>query len=342
MSISRRKFLGWVGAAGLSTTLRRPAHAATSKHFKGYPDSFGVLHDMELCVGCRKCEEACNRVNNLPPPDKPFDDLSVLDKERRTTPKAFTIVNRYTTSKNTIYRKIQCNHCLEPACASACFVKAYTKTKEGAVIYDESVCVGCRLCMIACPFGIPTYEYEKALEPRIRKSTLCYPRIIKGLLPGCVEVCPMEALTFGKRKDLIKIARERIRRYPDRYVDHIYGEHEMGGTAYLYLSGVPFKELGMREDLGVTPAPELTAAALGAVPMVIGLWPILLTGIYAITKRNKKIAMLEKKAAIADALEKAGEEARLKLSEVLAKDDKDKERAIDEAVKAALEDAAKN
>ncbi|MGW8324767.1 MAG: sulfate respiration complex iron-sulfur protein HmcB [Desulfobacterales bacterium] len=341
MSISRRKFLGWVGAAGLSTALRRPAHAATSRHFKGYPDSYGVLHDMELCVGCRKCEAACNRVNNLPPPDKPFDDLSVLDEERRTTPKAFTIVNRYSTSQNTRYRKIQCNHCLEPACASACFVKAYTKTKEGAVIYDESVCVGCRLCMIACPFGIPTYEYEKALEPRIRKSTLCYPRIIKGLLPGCVEVCPMEAIKFGKRKDLITIARERIRRYPDRYVNHIYGEHEMGGTAYLHISGVPFSELGMREDLGITPAPEFTAAALGAVPMVIGLWPVLLTGMYAISKRNKRIAMLEKGAAVADALDKAGEEARLKLSEVLAKADKDKEQAIDEAVKAAFEDAAK-
>jgi len=341
MSISRRKFLGWVGAAGLSTTIGKSAVAATNKHFKGYPDSFGVLHDSELCVGCRNCEAACNKVNNLPPPDKPFNDLSVLDEERRTTPTAFTVVNRYETSKDTKYRKNQCYHCLEPACASACFVKAYTKTKEGAVIYDESVCVGCRLCMIACPFEIPTYEYESALEPRIRKSTLCYPRIVQGLLPACVEVCPMEALTFGKRKDLIKIARERIRRYPDRYVDHIYGEQEMGGTAYLFLSSVPFKELGMREDLGVTPAPELTAAALGAVPMVIGLWPVLLTGIYAMTKRNKKMAMLEKETAVAGALDKAGEEARLKLSEALAKADKDKERAIDEAVKAAIEDAAK-
>ncbi|MEE9496843.1 MAG: 4Fe-4S dicluster domain-containing protein [Desulfobacterales bacterium] len=341
MSISRRKFLGWVGAAGLSTALCSPAKAASYKHFKGYPDSFGILHDMELCVGCRNCEEACNKVNNLPPPDRPFNDLAVLDEKRRTTPKAFTVVNRYDTSKDIKYRKMQCNHCLEPACASACFVKAYTKTKEGAVIYDESVCVGCRLCMIACPFDIPTYEYDRALGPRIRKSTLCHPRIIKGLLPGCVEVCPMEALSFGKRQDMIRIARERIRRYPDRYVDHIYGEHEVGGISYLYLSGVPFKELGMREDLGVTPAPELTAAALDAVPMVISLWPVLLTGIYAMTKRNKKIAGQKKEAAVAGALDKAGEEARLKLSEALARAEKGKERAIEKAVKAALEDAAK-
>lgn len=341
MSISRRKFLGWISAASLNCAFAKSANAAAPKYFPGYPDSLGVLYDSELCIGCRRCEEGCNKVNQLPLPDKPFNDLSVLDEKRRTTPKAYTVVNRYNTSKDTIYRKIQCNHCQEPACASACFVRAYTKTKEGAVIYDESVCVGCRLCMIACPFEIPTYEYDSALEPRIMKCTMCYPRVIQGLLPGCVQSCPVEALSFGKRKDLIRIARERIRKYPDRYVDHIYGEHEMGGTSWLYLSGAPFKELGMREDLGVTPAPELTIAVLDAVPMVIGLWPVLLTGIYAIIKRSEKIAELEKEVSVATALDKTGEEAQLKLSEALAKAEKDKELAIDKAVKAALEDAAK-
>ena len=72
------------------------------------------------------------------------------------------------------------------------------------------------------------------------KCTLCYPRIIKGLLPGCVEACPTEALTFGRREDLLSIGRERIRKFPDRYVDRIYGENEMGGTSWLYLSAVPF------------------------------------------------------------------------------------------------------
>jgi hypothetical protein len=151
----------------------------------------------------------------------------------------------------------------------------------------------------------------------------------------------MEALTFRKRKDIIKNARELIRKYPDRYVNHIYGEHEMGGTSWMYLSGVSFKELGMREDLGITPAPELTAGALSAVPVVMGLWPVLLTGIYSMTKKSEKIAGLGKEAAVTGALDKAGEEARLKLSEALAKAEKDKERAVEKAVKAALEDAAK-
>jgi hypothetical protein len=99
----------------------------------------------------------------------------------------------------------------------------------------------------------------------------------------------MEALTFGKREDLIDLARERIRRNPDKYVKHIYGEMEMGGTSWLYLSGVPFAELDMREDLGVTPAPELTSGALSVVPIVAGMWPVLLMGIYAITKRKEII-----------------------------------------------------
>ncbi len=313
MSVSRRKFLGWIGAAGLSSALGNSAWAATNKHFKGYPDSRGVLYDSGLCIGCRRCEAECNKVNDLPQPDRPFTDLSVLDKKRRTTPKAYTVVNQYYTSKDTRYRKIQCNHCLEPACASVCFVRAYTKAKNGAVIYDSSVCVGCRYCMIACPFEIPTFEYDSALSPRIRKCHMCYPRIIKGQLPGCVEACPVEALSFGKRKDLIKIARERIKRYPDRYVDHIYGEHEVGGTSWLYISGVPFNKLGMREDLGVTSAPELTAAALGTVPMVIGLWPVLLTGLYAMSKRKEKIAEEEKEQAVKTVLDKSAAEAESKL-----------------------------
>lgn len=289
MSISRRKFLGWVGAAGAGAVGGKRAFAANNKHFKGYPDSFGVLHDISLCVGCRSCEAACNTVNELPAPDRSFTDLSVLDEERRTKAANYTVVNKFNTSgkEAPFFRKLQCNHCLEPACASVCFVKAFKKTKTGAVTYDPDVCVGCRYCMIACPFEIPAYEYDEPFTPRVTKCTMCYPRVIKGQLPGCVEACPMEALTFGKRDSLLKLARERISKHPDKYIDHIYGETEMGGTNWLYLSNVPFSQIGMREDLGVTPAPDLTSGALSMVPIVAGLWPILLMGIYAMTKRKE-------------------------------------------------------
>ncbi|MFC1867194.1 sulfate respiration complex iron-sulfur protein HmcB [Thermodesulfobacteriota bacterium] len=343
--MSRRKFLGWLSAAGAGTVLGKTANAASNKNFKGYPESSGVLYDNMLCIGCRKCEEGCNSVNELPPPEHPFDDLSVLDNKRRTDPKAYTVVNRYDDVKNArtpLYRKIQCNHCQEPACASSCFVRAYTKTKTGAVTYDSSVCVGCRYCMIACPFEIPTFEYDKALSPRIMKCTMCYPRLLEGKLPGCVLFCPTEALTFGKRSDLIKIARERIRKYPDRYIDHIYGEHEMGGTSWLYLSGVPFKELGMREDLGIKPAPELTKGALSTVPMVVGLWPVLLAGIYAISKRKNKIAKKEQEDAVKAALIQASEEAEVKLSKALTEAEVKNKTAIEAAVKKALEKEDEN
>ncbi|NOY69012.1 MAG: 4Fe-4S dicluster domain-containing protein [Deltaproteobacteria bacterium] len=342
MSISRRKFLAWLGAAGIGSMVSRDAGASSNKHFRGYPKSSGVLYDMTRCVGCRECEAACNKVNSLPAPDKPFNDLTVLNTKRRTGTDAYTVVNKYSGTRHDgpVFRKIQCNHCLEPACASVCFVRALKKTKSGPVTYDESVCVGCRYCMVACPFDIPAYEYNEPLTPRVLKCTMCAPRIEKGQLPGCVEACPKEALTFGHRDDLIKIARKRIRKYPERYKDHIYGEHEMGGTSWLYLSPVPFKEVGMREDLGETPAPSLTSGALSIVPMVVGLWPVLLAGVYGITKRKEKIAMEEQQTAVAEATEKADHEAHLKLEAAMGKAKKDKETAIEKAIKKALEDVA--
>jgi Fe-S-cluster-containing dehydrogenase component len=342
MSISRRKFLGWLGAAGLGATVgQKAARAASNKHFDGYPESNGVLFDNTRCIGCRKCEEGCNKVNELPEPDRPFSDLSQLDTKRRTTAKAYTVVNRYDDTgggKGPLYRKIQCNHCLEPACASVCFVSAFKKTETGAVTYDASVC---GYCMIACPFEIPAYQYDNAFSPKVMKCTMCFPRISKGLLPGCVEACPTEALTYGKREDLLRIGRERIRKFPDRYVDHIYGENEMGGTSWLYLSQVPFKEIGMREDLGVTPAPSLTSGALSVVPMVVGLWPVLLGGVYAINKRKEKIEKQEKAQAVAAAVEATEAEAKAKMKEAMEFAEKQKEKAVEKAVSQALEEAAK-
>jgi hypothetical protein len=168
---------------------------------------------------------------------------------------------------------------------------------------------------------------------------MCYPRLQEGKLPGCVEKCPKEALTFGLRTDLIKIARKRIEAYPDRYQDHIYGEHEMGGTSWMYISGAPFSEIGLREDLGTVSAPELTAGPLAAVPMVVGLWPVLLGGIYAVSKRNAKIANDERVMAVKDALKKAGAEAEKKLHEELGKAEKASQRRIEVEVKKAVEEA---
>ncbi|MBI9110859.1 sulfate respiration complex iron-sulfur protein HmcB [Maridesulfovibrio ferrireducens] len=333
----RRTFLGMLGTACVGASI--PGVASASKEFNGYPGSKGVLFDATRCIGCRKCEEACNKVNELPAPDKKYDDLTVLDTKRRTDAKTLTVVNKYKSAKGPLFRKSQCNHCLEPACASACFVKAFKKLPNGAVVYDESVCVGCRYCMVACPFEIPAYEYDEPLTPRVMKCTMCAPRLAEGKLPGCVEGCPKEALVFGERDELLKIARKRIERNPDRYIDHIYGEKEMGGTSWLYLSGVPFSEIGMREDLGTKSAPELTAGALASVPMVAGLWPALLGGIYAVSKRKDKVAEEEKKEAVANAIAQASSQAEKTLSEALTKADVANKRQIEVEVKKAVEEA---
>jgi Fe-S-cluster-containing dehydrogenase component len=346
-----------MSAAGATALMPGRTTAAPTKDFSGHPGSMGVLHDTVRCIGCRRCEAACNTVNQLPPPTEPFDNLAVLEKKRRTSAGAYTVVNRFgeaPTSESAplagtppAYVKKQCNHCLEPACASACFVKAFTKTPEGAVVYNAKVCVGCRYCMIACPFEIPAYEYDNALTPEVTKCTLCHPRVVKGQLPGCIEACPTEALIFGQRDDLLTMARRRIARHPDQYVDHIYGEREMGGTSWLYISGEPFETLGMRTDLGTTSAPKLTAGALGAVPMVVGLWPVLLTGVYAMNKRKEKLAAEAQAAAVAAAeasaaetLAAAKEKAAADQKAALEKQTEAHEKALSEAVQKAVAEAA--
>ncbi|MCL4502134.1 MAG: 4Fe-4S binding protein [Deltaproteobacteria bacterium] len=344
--MQRRTFLGLLGAAGLGAALGKQAHAAGHQEFKGYPGSCGVLFDATRCIGCRRCEAGCNQVNELPPPPEPFDDLSVLKKKRRTHWWTYTVVNRYDNipgAAGPVYKKWQCNHCLEPACASSCFVQAYNKTPQGAVTWNGNLCVGCRYCMIACPFDIPTFEYNEPLTPRIMKCTLCNPLITSGKLtvPGCVGACPVEALVYGKRDDLIHIARKRMNDFPGRYLDHIYGEQEMGGTNWLYLSGVPFSAIGMREDLGTTPAPELTSGALAAVPIVAAVWPVLLTGIYAINRRRDKIARQETAQAVSKAVSQAQAEAEAKLKKAMTKAEAEKKAAIEREVKKALEEAAK-
>jgi len=336
--MKRRKFIGMLAGAG-ACLAATPAAAGGNHHFTGYPGSFGVLFDSTKCIGCRKCEAACSRVNELPPQPQPFDDLTVLDKKRRTHHDTFTVVNRYETDGKPVFRKIQCNHCLEPACASACFVGAFEKDKTGAVSYDAKKCVGCRYCMIACPFEIPTYEYHDPITPRVRKCTMCQPLVEEGKLPGCVQDCPTGALVFGRRDDLIDIARERIRKHPDTYVNHIYGEREMGGTNWLYISGVPFEKIGLREDLGVTSAPELTSGALSVVPAIVGMWPVFLTGAYALTKRKEKIADEEQRHAVAEAVAATEAEAAQKLKAAMDKAEKDKQAAVDREVKKALKEA---
>lgn len=284
MKIDRREFLKRSAAMGgtlLLGSLGDPPSGFAAQKMGGGPDRFAMLTDLTKCVGCRSCERACVKANNLPvPPPGSFADTSVFREKRRPDTRALTVVNAYTNPKwpKPVYRKVQCNHCVEPACASACLVGALKKTPEGPVIYNEDVCVGCRYCMTACPFYIPSFDYFNVASPAIWKCTMCAPRVMKRMTPACAEACPVRATTFGKRSRIIKLARERIRNRPDRYIDHIYGEQEVGGTDWFYISGVPFEEVGFDMNLKTTPYPELTKDFLTAVPFVLVTWPALLAG----------------------------------------------------------------
>lgn len=289
---SRRKFLKGAGLVGGTALALGPTRALAAMWTPADPDGFGVLTDLSVCVGCHTCEAACNEANKLPQPAEPFGENIVPGVKRRPGLSSFTAVSTYADPTRTgeqVFVKTQCMHCNEPACASACPVRALRKTPEGAVVYDEDVCMGCRYCMIACPFQVPSYEYESALAPRVRKCVMCIDRIRQqGGKPACVENCPTGASTFGKRADLLRLAREKIVESKGAYVDHIFGEHEAGGTSWLYISKVPFEALGFPTNLEMKPYVELTKGALRAVPLVLVLGPALLTGAYAITEKQQE------------------------------------------------------
>ena len=249
MSTSRRRFLQF--GTTVAGALALPA-TATASESRVPAAPFACLVDLTRCIGCRKCEEACNRVNDLPVPSRSFEDPEAFEIKRRPDAGAYTVVNRYATGTHGLgyrpsptYVKVQCMHCQNPSCASACPTGALAKQPNGAVTYDASRCIGCRYCMVACPFQIPAYEYDKALAPRVRKCTFCFDRVKEGKLPACAAICPVQAIAFGPRDVLLAEAKRRISGHPARYVNHVYGEHEVGGTCWLYISGVPLETVAL-------------------------------------------------------------------------------------------------
>lgn len=262
MDLNRRGFFKIMGATGAGLAVA--SQPATAWQSRAPEDAYGCLVDLTRCIGCRKCEQACQTANGLPEPAQSFDDLTILDRKRRPDEKSFTVVNRYYSGRIDerdqlipTFVKIQCMHCQDPACASACIVGALTKKDNGAVHYDAGKCIGCRYCMVACPFEIPAYEYHNPITPRVMKCTFCYERVAgEGKLPGCAQICPVEAITFAKRSTLLEIGHKRIADNPGRYVHHIYGEKEVGGTSWMYLSGQPFEDLGFIQ-VPEKPLPQL-------------------------------------------------------------------------------------
>lgn len=237
-----------------------------------------ILTDLTRCIGCEACVWACKEVNGLPR-EGGATELSAT---------TWTAVER----RRGVNVRRQCMHCLDPACASVCPVAAITKTPEGPVVYDESRCMGCRYCMIGCPFGVPKYEWASPL-PRVQKCQMCFQkRLAEGRQPACTEACPTGATVFGDRAELLAEAHRRIAAEPDRYVDHVYGETEAGGTSVLYLSAVPFAELGFASAVSTDPYPRLTWDILSKLPNVVSIGGLLLFGIWWLSNRRDTLAKL--------------------------------------------------
>ena len=227
------------------------------------------LFDATRCIDCRACMVACSVENKIP-----------MNKTRIWVT-GVGLKGEFPNLERTsmVYH---CMHCNEPDCLSACPVGAYTKRPDGPVVYDPKKCIGCRYCMNACPFGVPHFDYDKGLIDGafIDKCSLCTQRIDIGLEPACVATCPTEAFKFGERDDLLKYAHDRLVAQPARYINHIYGETENGGTSYLILSQVPFNELGL-PDLPFRPVKEVSEKVMEfTIPFALG-WGAVLTGIAA-------------------------------------------------------------
>jgi formate dehydrogenase iron-sulfur subunit len=256
---------------------------------------YAILYDETKCVGCNKCVEACTADNKLPPeiPD-PTAEGDGLSGRRWTSIVKIPGADRYA--------KKQCLHCLEPACQAACLVGAMKKTPEGPVVYDASKCIGCRYCMLACPVGIPRYNWESPL-PYIQKCDMCFDRLAQGKLCACVEACPHGALSVGDREAQIEKAHALISFNPGKYIDHVYGERELGGTCVLYITDTPLANvLRLDKSVGNRAIPEITWPVISKTPIIGGTVLLGLVGTYFLFERKKKIAaeLAAEKKAIPD------------------------------------------
>jgi formate dehydrogenase iron-sulfur subunit len=255
-----------------------------------------TLVDVANCIGCRACQVACKQWNDLEGEETVtlvqlgFQNPAVLNANTYTLISSAEIPDEKAPGGlHYTFTMRRCFHCLEPACVSACPTTALVRQPDGPVTYDAAKCIGCRYCMLACPWDVPTAEWN-SLAPKISKCTHCAdrsaqpaptarngqalsPREKKSWLdtisvPACVKACPADALRFGEREEMLTEARRRIAARPHKYVDHVYGEKEAGGTSVLYLSPVPFAKLGF-PDVGNKSYPGFSKTAMSAVPPAV-------------------------------------------------------------------------
>lgn len=275
MSMDRRQFLKGVLAGGAAAAVVSPSTAVARDNLTMPPKAMGLFYDSTLCIGCKACVSACKESNGLPPEFSTEDQL--WDTPLDISGKTKNIIKMYKNGSADVkdreengyaFMKVSCLHCVDPSCVSACPVSAMKKDPvTGVVSYDEGDCIGCRYCVVACPFGVPRFEYDKAF-PKIVKCELCnhLKEGDKYQYSACAQVCPTGATLYGPVVDLMAEAKRRLALKPGTdhtvprgkvgggdsqmakaasYVQHVYGEKELGGTQVLKIAAVPMDKLGM-------------------------------------------------------------------------------------------------
>lgn len=231
-SIKRRDFLKIVGFGIVHlvarTILSSGAVDALLKITQTSPTTnsgkrWGMVIDVGACTGCRQCIYGCNEENNIPSVPALMQWIETFEMELN---EPITRLNSVPSSQSKtsyidspIYGKwylpIACLHCDDPPCVKLCPTGATFKSEDGIVEMNYDKCIGCRQCMAGCPYNARSFNWGKPQIPQddvnalvpvrpigvVEKCTFCQHRVREGLLPKCIEVCPVGARHFGDLND---------------------------------------------------------------------------------------------------------------------------------------------
>ncbi len=314
--MKRRDFLK--AAAGGATALCSASVAQARPNLEPAKNAVGMLFDSTLCVGCKACVAKCKEVNNMPPVIE--GDNRAWDSARDLSGDTLNVIKVYKNGTAEVkdaqvngfcFEKRSCMHCVDPGCVSVCPVTAMRRDSlTGIVTHHPDVCIGCRNCMVGCPYNVPQFEYNDAFG-QIQKCQMCnqvgVERIDKGQMTGCAEVCPTGATLFGSRKALLAEAKRRMLLKPGEfynyprgdiskpysyhekavptYQQHVWGEKEAGGTNVMHISAVAFDKLGM-PPLGERSAASIAEGVQHTLYNYMALPAIALAGLTYVVRRN--------------------------------------------------------
>jgi Fe-S-cluster-containing dehydrogenase component len=314
--MNRRDFLK--ASLGSTAALLGSGTAEARGNLEPAEDAVGMLFDATLCIGCKACVSKCKEVNGMPPVT--MGEETQWDSARDLSPKTLNVIKVYregeAEQKDRVndgfaFEKRSCMHCVDPGCVSVCPVTAMRRNpKTGIVTHHPDVCIGCRTCMVGCPYNVPQYDFDNPFG-QIHKCQMCnqtgVERIDQGMTTGCAEVCPTGATLFGSRKVLLEEAKRRMALKPGEtysyprgdvrkpyshhekavptYQQHIWGEKEAGGTNVMHVSAIPFDKLGM-PPLGERSYASISETVQHTLYSYMALPAVALAGLVHVVRRN--------------------------------------------------------